>query len=455
MQKVTSIQSKLIKWLIIPLGFFSILLFYFIYSVLDKRVNSFFDDRLYAVAKSIEQSIGVQQGELIVDLPNFSIDFLSTNDEGLIYYSVVDEHNEVLVGWNGILKKKTFKNKEMLFYDINYYGTPLRIITLKTVIIGSTKNYTAYVSLAESLEERKTNIHEMVIIAIGIMSIVAIFLISIMIIAVKKGLSPLHKLKNIIKTRDKRDLNPIVFDTPKEIEDVVNSINILLKRSRENIEYIEHFNSDVSHQLRTPLAEIKVKIEQNFKKNDKEYKPLMDIIDSMSHLVEQLLLYAKTNPNSINIKTFKRININKFAKDYSMKVVPRIYAKNFEFAFEDMKTQNFIYADPILLESMLNNIVNNALKYAVDKNGKAMGTILLELQKKENRVCISIKDEGYGISENHLKNIFKRSFRVDTSKKGSGLGLSIVRQIAILHQADVYAKNDNGLKISICIPTIK
>ena len=87
--------------------------------------------------------------------------------------------------------------------------------------------------------------------------------------------------------------------------------------------------------------------------------------------------------------------------------------------------------------------------YAVDELNTPMGTITVGLQKKENSIYLYIKDEGKGLEPEHIKNIFKRSYRVDTKKTGTGLGLSIVKQIALLHEASVKAYNDEGLVISI------
>jgi len=446
---IPSIQSKLIKWLTIPLALFTLVLFSIIYYVLYTQVNSFFDDRLFATAKSIEQSIGVENSKVVVDFPRFSIDLLSSNDEGLVYYSVLDDENSLLIGHKYLSDKRILKRKTKHFFNTKFDGEKLRAVIYKSSIYSSGKNYNAYITVAETNEERDLNIAKILFFLSIIIVVVILFTLVISLFAVKKGLTPLHKLEKIIKKRDKRDLSAIEFNAPREIEDVLNSINILLQRSRDNIDYIEQFNSDVSHQLRTPLAELKVKIEEHYNKDDKEYISMMSLINSMGHITEQLLLYAKTNPNTININRFENINLNAFVKEYCLKTAPRVYTKGFEFAFIDMDESVDINADKILLESMLDNIVNNALYYAVDELNNPMGTISIGLEKKQNHINLYVKDEGNGLEEEHLKNIFKRAYRVDTKTKGTGLGLSIVKQIALLHKAKVKATNDEGLKISI------
>lgn len=448
-KKTESIRSRLIKKLTFPLAIFALVLSIYIYYIFTQKVNNFFDNRLYATAKSIEDSIGIANSKLLVDLPNFYIDLLSTHEDGLVYYSVVDAFDNVLIGHKYLFNKNRIKEHEKVFFNLTYDGAHLRAISYPTYFYSAGEEYVAYITVAETKEERESNISEMITMILIIMAIVAIFTVFITIIAVKQGLSPLNKLKEIIKKRDERDLKEVNFRAPKELEDIVNSINILLTRSRDTIDYIEQFNSDVSHQLRTPLAEMKMKLEYLYEKDNKDFIALDKLLNNMAHITEQLLLYAKTNPNTINISRFKKFNLNKFCKEYCIKTAPRVYKRGFEFAFEALDEDIYILGDSILFESMLDNIINNALHYAVDENSKPLGSIIFSLKRENNTIWLSIKDEGQGVNKESLKNIFERYFRVDSSKSGSGLGLSIVKQIASLHNAEVIALNDKGLKISI------
>ncbi|RXI45010.1 hypothetical protein CRU99_04300 [Malaciobacter mytili] len=454
-KETPSISSQLITWLTIPLLILTTIIFAYFYIFSITKVTKFFDNRLLASAKSIERSIGIEDGELFVDIQSFSIELLSTNDKGLIYYSVVDEKKNLLVGYNLLFNKNLIDEDVPEFYYTNYNNSKLRVISYKTTLYSSGKAYSAYITLGETTEERNENIKKILILLSIIMGIVIFFSITITLFAVHQGLKPLKDLKRIIKKRDNKDLDSLVFDAPKEIEDVVKSINILLERSRNTIEYIEQFNSDISHQLRTPLAEMKMKLETLYDKKDKNYIALNSILNNMMHITEQLLLYAKTNPNTINLKRFKKESLNQICKNYSLKVAPRIYKKGFEFAFEDMQEEFFLKCDAIMIESMLDNIINNALYYAVDEKGNPIGIITLSLKRHNNTIWLSVKDEGKGVGKEFLENIFKRYYRVDAGKQGTGLGLSIVKQIASLHNAKVNAINENGLKISIIFKNSK
>lgn len=455
MKKIQSIKSRLLISLTLPLSIGAVFLVLIFYFIVQDKVNTHFDKTLYATAKSMEDSISIQSGILVVDLPYFAIDLLSSNSDGLVFYSIVNKQKKVLVGYKNLLREDLLKNHDTLFYNTTYAGARLRVVSFKTSLSSAGKTHFATITIGETLEGREDTINEILTVLFLVVSSVIIFTLFVSFYAVKNGLSPLYRLKNIIQKRDSKDLKPIYFNAPKEIEDVVNSINILLTRSRDTIKYIEQFNSDVSHQLRTPLAELKVKTEEYNEQNTWNYSELNKVINSMSHITEQLLLYAKTNPNALNQNHKKRINLNDFCKEYSLNVSSKVYSKGFEFAFEDLDEEIFINADEIMLKSMLDNIINNAIHYAVDKNGNPIGTITLSLKRHNNTIWLNVKDEGKGIDKKNLHTIFDRFYRVDSRKTGNGLGLNIVKQIAALHHAKVQATNENGLKISIIFSIYK
>ena len=455
MSNIQSIKSRLLVSLTLPLTIGAVLLVLIIYFIVQEKVNKHFDHTLYATSKSMEDSINIKNRRLIVDLPYFAIDLLASNSDGLVFYSILNEEGNVLTGYKNLLRTDLLGNKDKLFYNTTYAGARLRVVSFKTSLASAGKTYFATITIGETLEGRESTINEILTILFIVVLSVILFTLLISFLAVKNGLLPLYKLKQIIQRRDSKDLEPIHFDAPKEIEDVVNSINILLTRSRDTIKYIEQFNSDVSHQLRTPLAELKVQIEEYNENNNWDYIELNKVTNTMSHITEQLLLYAKTNPNTIDKTYLKVINLNDFCKEYSLKVASKVYAKGFEFAFESINETILIEADEIMLRSMLNNIINNALHYAIDDLGNPIGTITLSLKRHNNTIWLNVKDEGKGIEKKDINTIFDRFYRVDSKKSGSGLGLNIVKQIASLHNANVQASNDNGLIISIIFPTEK
>lgn len=447
MKKPLSIRSRLILWLVLPLTIISICIFVYFFMSLEKKIDTFFDKRLYVTAKSIEENIGIKNDKLFVDFSNFYIDFLSSKDEGVAYYSIENENGDILIGHGGLLLKDKIEDKTEVFYDLIYDGFDLRAVSYKAVLVSAGKKYVAFITIAQSKEERNGYIKDAFVFMSTIVVAIYLLVVSIILLTLNFGLLPLNTLKKVIHQRDKYDLQPLKFNAPKELETVVDIINILLDRSRENIKYMERFNSDISHQLRTPIAELKVKLELLYEKDNKDFILLNSLLEKMSHLTSQLLLYAKSHTNLSDSKHFKTICLNDFCKSYSKKVAPRVFKGGFEYEFEDIDEEIYIKADTILLESMLDNLIDNSLKYAVNNSSKP--SIVLDLKRYNNSIWLSVRDNGKGLDRKHQNHIFDRYYRADLQTHGSGLGLSIVKQIAFLHEGKVLALNEDGLKISI------
>ncbi len=447
--KPLSIRAKLTFWLLLPLSIFSLIIFTYFYVSLQERIDELFNKVLLGHAKNIERLIGIKNNELYIDLSDFYISLSSEDDKGVVYYSVVNTNLDTLVGYSDLLKKSAISGKNILYYDTYYNQTHLKALTYTTSITNAGKKYIAYITLAESTEKRDEELHSAFEVLLFVSLGIYIFIIFIIILALYQGLKPLKYLKKVIQKRDSFDLEPLDFVAPKELETVVESINILIKRNKDSLEYLERFNADVSHQLKTPIAELRVKLDLLCKKDDKHYIELNQTLDKMTHLIRQMLLYAKTNKHAAISHRKNRINLNTFCTKYSKKIIPKIYDNGFEFAYECLDENIYIFGDTILLESMLDNLINNSLCYARDEKNQALGTITLSIKKIHNKIYLHVKDEGYGIDDEDISKIFQRHFRADMSKSGHGLGLGIVKQIARLHEANVKVKNENGFSVYI------
>ncbi len=455
--KIKSIRSRLLNWLTIPLGLVIILAFVIIFILLSRNINQHFDNALLVASKNIEDRLYVEEGIIKFSLPHFGIDIQTSFGKGSIFYSVEDENNKLLVGYDNIPKpKKIKKNKKTIFYNSYYTNQEIRVLYIKHEMYRNGVIYRANIILAETLEDRAELISTILLITIGITSLIVFIAILASLFAVKKGIEPLINLQYSIKRRDMHDLTPINENVPIEVDSLVKSINNLFLKLKKSFLHVEHFNADVSHQLRTPLAELKVLIETDeVLKNSTKKEHYLEIIDGMTHTTQQLLLSAKTNPDTFDRDWFKPINLTKLCEKFAKSKVPFMYERGFEFAFE-CEVGLCINGGPIVIEGLLNNLIDNAINYAIDKNKNPMGTITMSLKSKANFIFLSIEDEGYGIPKEHLKNIYDRFFRLDTRKQGSGLGLGIVKQIAELHNATVKIKNKkpHGLKVTITFKSL-
>ena len=324
--KINSIRSRLLIWLGIPFTLVSLFAFFIIFVLLSRNVNQHFDNTLLVAAKSIEERLYVRDGILKFNQPHFGIDLQTSSGEGSVFYSVTDEDGKLLAGFEDIPKPKILEKST--FYDATYLNQEIRALYVEHHMFRNNLLYKAVIIVSETTQDRKALILEILLTTIIITLVIIFIAIIASVFSVKKGLEPLIDLEYLIRKRDINDLTPLKEEVPMEVESFVTSINNLFTKLKKSFLHVERFNADVSHQLRTPLAELKVLVESDESlQNTQQYHK---IIDSMTHTTEQLLLWAKTNPDAFDRDWFKALNLSELCEKYAKQKVPFIYQKDFD-----------------------------------------------------------------------------------------------------------------------------
>jgi signal transduction histidine kinase len=228
----------------------------------------------------------------------------------------------------------------------------------------------------------------------------------------------------------------------KFIDSIANQIDLAFRK-------LKNFNSNVSHELKTPLTIMKSEIElalmneNNSQKCERVLKDILEEINYISEITDKLLFLTKNyNKN----KKFDKIDLEEIIFELYEKYGDKI---NFRFDFGD--DEYLILGDKTLLKIALSNIIENSIKYGASE-------INFILEKYKNKIILRIKDNGIGIPKEKLPFIFDEFYRVDESHnkeiKGFGLGLSIVKNILNLHKAKVNVKSEGGVEFIIEFPAI-
>jgi two-component system sensor histidine kinase TctE len=263
-----------------------------------------------------------------------------------------------------------------------------------------------------------------------------VFLAGIYLVAgVKRGLQPLHELADEIAQRSSRDLRPIpeqhVF---LEVRALTDTINDLLERLGLAIATQQRFIANAAHQLRTPLAGLKLQVERAQREQDlPAMKPaLMHIqgcVDRMAHLTTQLLILARSEPIDGEYE-LRPVDLCKLAKETCMDWVPKALQRHMELSFEGLKQPLIVQGDEVLLRELLANLLDNAICYGHDQ-----GNIVVKVERHPSP-HLSVEDDGPGIPEPETDKVFERFYRIPGSPgDGCGLGLAIVKELADLHKA--------------------
>ncbi|MCY4754861.1 sensor histidine kinase [Pelomonas aquatica] len=276
---------------------------------------------------------------------------------------------------------------------------------------------------------------------------------ALLVFSLRRGLAPLDGAARDIATRSARSLAPIPMGAaPQELKPVIESTNELLRRLGESFLAQRRFLADAAHELRTPITALRLQLQMLKRSPDETSKQvsleeLESGIDRSQHLVEQLLQVARSEPDVENMRV-AAVDLAALARSVAGRFAIKADARRVDLGVHVID-EAVVDGDVQQLTVLLNNLVDNALRYAPG------GPVTIEVLMDLAHPVIRVSDDGPGIPEPERTRVFDRFFRGTSGSQdpeGSGLGLSIVRAIAEKHDAKVelgYKEGGRGLSVSV------
>ena len=234
-------------------------------------------------------------------------------------------------------------------------------------------------------------------------------------------------------------------------------MNDLLSRLSAALAAQQRFIADAAHQLRTPVAALKMQAELATRQvRDGELaitlQHLHTAADHAARLVGQLLTLARAEPGSHRSVMRQPVVLMALARDITREWVPRALTRSIDLGFDDASAAATISADPFLIHEMLNNLIDNAILYT-----PAGGRVTVRIRLQDDRATLEVEDDGPGIPVEEQEKVFERFYRMPGgAPEGCGLGLAIVREIAQGHQAKVAIQagaGGRGTRITVTFPS--
>ncbi len=273
----------------------------------------------------------------------------------------------------------------------------------------------------------------------------------------------LEPIKNITKVANEISVGKLDRTIPiphqqDEIQELVKAFNAMVIRLKSGIETMKRFNSDVSHELKTPLTVLKGELELSLRKNrDEEYykntiKIALDEVNHLIDMVEEMLVLTKIE-NEVDLKG-ECLNVDEILLEVIAKLAKKAKSKNVNLNISKLDTVQ-LNSNPILIKTVFVNIIDNAIKYTPPQKN-----IFISLCKTDNKIVFEVEDEGIGIKKEEIDKITKRFYRSEESRnrnvQGFGLGLSIVlKAIEVLGaKFDITSKKDQGTKVRIVFENV-
>ncbi len=242
-----------------------------------------------------------------------------------------------------------------------------------------------------------------------------------------------------------------IGDLYRNYEDMRLRLKESTEENNENEKQNRELISNISHDLKTPITAIKGYVEGIMdgvavtpEKMDKYIKTIYNKANDMERLINELTYYSRIDNNRIPYN-FHRINVADYFGDCVEEVGMDLEQKNIELNYSNLTQHDtVVIADPEQMKKVINNIINNSVKYL----DKPHGIIDIRILDEADSVHIEIEDNGKGIAQKDLGRIFERFYRTDASRNsaqgGSGIGLSIVKKIIEDHGGYIWATSKEG-----------
>jgi two-component system sensor histidine kinase QseC len=274
------------------------------------------------------------------------------------------------------------------------------------------------------------------------------------------GLRPVANLARDLEQREASDLRPLpANDLPSELRQLAGSANALLRRLEASFARERRFSADAAHELRTPLAALRIQCDNlafaeaaAHPETQAGFAKLQAGLERMGHLVDQILILNRVAPDQY-MGRFESIALSAAVRRIVAEHGDALDARSLDIELLGDETR--IEGDAFAIDSLLRNLLGNAIKYTPEG-----GRIRIRTSAAPEGVVLDVIDSGIGIPPEQRARVFDRFYRVDgdrntTSAPGCGLGLSIVRQVVDLHGGQITLQDSEfgtGLGVRVVFP---
>lgn len=431
-----TLKNKLLRWVLFPMVVMLVLNIALIYKFGHDSANRRHDRFANDVSRILLDQLRTIQGKVEFNIHSGALNMLSEDKKDQVYFSLDGHQQNFHFGASDLPEPPSKISETPSYYDANYAGHPVRMMAAiipesdvasgrVTVLVGKT-----LVLHHERALEWMWRILPAQIFLVVLTGMMVFW-------GVGRGLRPLLLLRDEVSLRSSLNLQPLPEDkVVTEIRPLIRGFNELMGRLDESLILKRRFIADAAHQLRTPLTGLKAHAELAQRLEDPEeirhaMQQIHKAADHAAHLANQLLLLARAEPGVQ--ENMSALDLLTLARETTEYWVQNALQKNIDLGFEGVGSNCRVAGSALMLGEMLNNLIDNALRYT-----QSGGQVTVRVIRNESTVALEVEDNGQGIPENERERVFERFYRVlGTRQEGCGLGLSIVREIADRHRAEI------------------
>ncbi|HEY8099132.1 MAG TPA: sensor histidine kinase [Burkholderiaceae bacterium] len=454
-----SLRSQLLAWLLLPLIVYAILTTWIAYGTAKEMATAVQDRLLLGSARIIAEQITFEDGMLQVVVPPAALELFQSESHDKVYYRITGPDGTLLAGYSEL---PTYKSKlhaeEAVYFDATFRGQDIRLVAFEQPIFSKDMKGLAVVEVGETLQSHAQLTTEIWQQTFRHQWIVLILVFILAWIGLQRSYAPILRLRNQMHKRELGALHPLQeTQVPAEFTPLVHAINDYIKRLDDHMSAHGIFIANASHQLRTPLTLLNTQVIYARRCADVESKEeaLSAIYDTLQHairLVNQLLTFSTAEAGIGHPHKKIDVDLADTAKCVIEALATMAQAKNIDLGAELCEEPAIVQGTPALIYELIANLVDNALRYTPPN-----GVVTAKVEHRIEGITLSIEDNGPGIPEEERGKVFERFYRLHHEQSdGCGLGLAIVREIAVASAAAIdlsSPKEGTGLIVTVTFST--
>ena len=432
--KRRSLRFYLLLGILIPVGLLVSINTISLYSQALNAINTAYDRTLLASAKSIGEQLDVTgydaASTLRVTVPYAALEAFEADNQSRLVYRVSSLSGVMVSGyaqlpfWRGQISAKPAYAALVDFYDDTFESTPVRVAVLMQPVASSNGRAMAVIQVAETLELRQTLARSVLFDTLWRQALLLAVIALVVVIVVQRATRPVRRLSLQLQARPEGDLNPITApDAPLELMPLVDATNAVMTRLEGLLEHQKRFVRDAAHQLRTPLAVLKVQVQSAMRGDMQPLNALLEInqtVDRATLVTNQMLALAKIEQlrQQPDIKT---LDLAAVMRAVALDLSALMADKSIDFAIETVAAP--MAAHEWMLTELCRNLLHNAIKHT-----PASGSLTVRIVRDSTHAALTLSDSGPGIDAGLSQRLFQ-PFSAGNIARGSGLGLAICKEI--------------------------
>ena len=428
-----TLRSRMLWRVLVPLAatwsIGSAVAFYLSWELAGRAFDRAMLDDAYAIAANVVE----RDGSVMLNLSEHEVDNVLFDRDEKEYFAIYGGDGNLVAGTSRLALPGAVDTRPTAFWDGSLDGVTLRIARLNnegsrpfSVIIGQTTR------------SRATLLSGVLLRSIVPQLILLLLLGLYLGRQISRELEPLRHLHLELDRRRSSDLDPIVLQPRSDdVQRLRDAVNALLSRIDGGVQAQREFAGSVAHELRTPLAGIRALAEYGLARDDpaiwcQQLQSIATSEERASRLVDQLLALALANEARDSVK-LESVRIDELVRRSLLAFVPRADAEGVDLGAEGLDVATTVRAAPVLLEGVLANLIDNALRYG---KGSAPSMLTVVIERHPEQVDISVVDSGPGLDAGQREGLRQRWTQGLAGVRlgaGAGLGLAIAsRYVALM-----------------------